>query len=146
MSTSSATIAVNYNTSMYLTLVSNDPTGTVIVAGTSVDLLPQSTDENQFNLTFQPGSGVSSVIGISVTSVSSSSVSVKAGASGGVATAICAYRSFQTPAPVVTFNLSYRTSSGEIFVHDPTIVFNPPSGVDEPAIEEAPVAVEEVLV
>jgi len=146
MATSVATIAVNYDKTMYLTLASNDPTGTVTAVGTEVSLLPQSADENQFHLTFQPGSGVSSVIGISVTSVSSFSVSIQAGASGGIATAICTYRSFQSPAPVATFNLSYRTSSGENLLHDPTITFNPPSGVGVIEIEEAPVAAEEVLV
>jgi hypothetical protein len=147
MATSSATIAVNYSSStMSLSLISNTPTSTVTASGTSVSLLPQSNTQNQFNLTFQAGSGVSSVIGISVTSVSSTSVSVTTRVSGDVATATCTYRSFPSPAPTASFNLTYRLSSGQIVFHDPTIVFNPPSGSGITEIEVAPVAAEEVLV
>jgi hypothetical protein len=147
MSTSSATIAVNYSSStMSLSLISNTPTGTVTASLISVSLLPQSNTENQFNLTFQAGSGVSSVIGISVTSVSSTSVSVSSSVSNGVATATCKYSSFPTSAPTASFTLTYRLSSGQIVFHDPTIVFNPPSGIDEMEIEQLPVVAEEVLV
>lgn len=147
MATSSATIAVNYSSStMSLSLSSNTPSGTVTASGTSVSLLPQSNTENQFNLTFQAGSGVSSLTGISVTSVSSTSVSVSSSVSNGVATATCKYSSFPSPAPTASFNLTYTTTSGTKLRHDPTIVFNPPSGTGVIEIEQEPEMAEEVLV
>ncbi|MEA2601538.1 MAG: hypothetical protein QOF89_2530 [Acidobacteriota bacterium] len=146
MATSSATIAVNFGSSLFLTLVSNVPTGTVTASGTGVSLLPQSTTENQFNLTFQAGSGVRSVNGIAVTSISSSSVSVTAQASGGVATANCFYASFLSPAPTANFTLFYTKQNFEAVREDPTITFNPPSGGTDGEIEEAPMKAEEVLV
>ncbi|HEX4965464.1 MAG TPA: hypothetical protein VF173_31930 [Thermoanaerobaculia bacterium] len=146
MATSSATIAVNFGTSLFLTLVSNTPDGTVAVSGTDVSLLPQSTGENEFDLLFQPGSGVISVNGILVRSVSSSSVSVATHAGGGTATAICTYKSFQSPAPTATFNLIFIKQTFELMSEDPTIVFNPPSGVGGVESVEALVAAEAVLV
>src|SRR5436305_7614527 len=86
MATSSATIAVNYGTSMFLSLVGNDPAGTVGVSVRDVALLPQTSADNQFQLRFQAGSGVLSVNGIQVTSVSSSSVSMSTQASAGMVT------------------------------------------------------------
>jgi hypothetical protein len=146
MATSSAIIAVNYGTSLYLTLINNTPAGTVAVSGTGVSLLPETTTENQFNLTFQAGSGVRSVNGIAVTSISSSSVSVAAQAGGGVATVNCSYASFLSPAPTASFTLFFTKQTFEEVGEDPTIVFNPPSGGTEIEIEQAPVAAEVVLV
>jgi hypothetical protein len=145
MATSIATISVNFNTSMSLTLAGNIPAGTVTVSGKDVSLLPQSTDENQFDLTFQAGSGVSSVNGLTVTSISSSSVSVTTQASSGVATATCSYSSFQSPAPTAAFQVLYIKANGHFAIDDPTIVFNPPSGVGVIEIEDAAVAAKEVL-
>lgn len=147
MATSNATIAVNFDTVMFLTLISNDPSGTVAVAGKDVSLLPQSTGENQFNLIFQPGGGVSSVNGLAVNSISSSSVSVRTQAGSGVATAVCTYASFPSPAPTASFTVFYtKTTSGLTSDDDPTIVFNPPSGTGGDEIVEAPVVAEAVLV
>jgi len=128
MATSSATIAVNYGTSMFLSLVGNDPAGTVGVSVRDVALLPQTSADNQFQLRFQAGSGVLSVNGIQVTSVSSSSVSISTQASGGIVTATCAYNGFQTPAPTISFTVFYTKQTLEDASEDPTIVFNPPSG------------------
>jgi hypothetical protein len=140
MATSNATIAVNYDQAMYLTLVSDIPPGTVAVAGKDVSLLPSSATENQFILTFQAGIGVASVNGIAVTSVSSTSVSVKAQASGGVVIATCTYNSFLLPAPTANFMVFYTKSTFEQAFEDPTIVFNPPSGFRGIESEETLVA------
>jgi hypothetical protein len=143
MATSNATIAVNFGPIMFLTLVSNDPSGTVVVAGKDVSLEPQSTDENQFILVFQPGNGVSSVNGLAVTSISSSSVSIKTQASGGVATATCAYAGFPSPAPTASFTVFYTKTNAEQASDDPTIVFNPPSNTEGIEVDEPPVLVAE---
>lgn len=140
MATSNATIAVNFDQVMYLTLVSDVPPGTVAVSGKDVSLLPTSATDNQFILRFQAGIGVTSVNGILVTSVSSSSVSVKAQAGGGVATATCEYKSFLSPAPTASFTVFYTKSTSELAFEDPTIVFNPPSGLAGIENEETLVA------
>src|SRR5436853_1392811 len=144
MATSSATIAVNYGTNMFLSLVSDDPADTVGVSVKDVSLLPQTAADNQFQLRFQAGSGVRSVNGISVTSISSTSVSITTQSSGGVVTATCSYNGFQTPAPTVNFTLFYTKQTFEDVSEDPTIVYNPPSGVGEGLIVDAPVAAAEV--
>ncbi|HEX3556271.1 MAG TPA: hypothetical protein VIA62_23885 [Thermoanaerobaculia bacterium] len=144
MATSSATIAVNYGTSLYLTLASNDPAGTVEVSGKDVSLLPQTAADNQFNLRFQPGSGVRSVNAISVTSVSSAAISISTQAGGGIVNATCAYNGFQTPAPTVSFTLLYTKQTLEDDQEDPTIVYNPPSGVGQVQIAEVPALAVEV--
>jgi len=90
---------------MFLSLVSDDPADTVGVSVKDVSLLPQTAADNQFQLRFQPGSGVRSVNGISVTSISSTAVSISTQSSGGVVTATCSYNSFQTPAPTISFTL-----------------------------------------
>jgi hypothetical protein len=147
MATSNATIAVNFGPVMFLTLVSNDPSGTVVItSGRDISLEPQSTGENQFNLIFQPGSGVSSVNGLAVNSISSSSVSVRTQAGSGVATAVCTYASFPSPAPTASFTVFYTKTNAEFASGDPTIVFNPPSGTGGDEIVEAPVVAEAVLV
>jgi len=140
MATSNATIAVNYDQVMYLTLASNVPAGTVAVSGKDISLLPSSATDNQFILTFQAGIGVASVNGIAVTSISSTSVSVKSQAGGGIAIATCTYKSFQSPAPTANFTIFYTKSTSELAQEDPTIVFNPPSGLPDGDSEEALVA------
>ncbi len=146
MATSSATIAVNYGASMFLSLVSNDPAGTVGVSVKDVSLLPQTAADDQFQLRFQAGSGVRSVNGISVTSISSTAVSISTQSSGGIVIATCSYGSFQTPAPTISFTLFYTKQTFEDVSEDPTIVYNPPSGVGEGLIVDAPVAAAEVRV
>lgn len=146
MATSNATIAVNFGPVMFLSLVSNDPSGTVIVAGRDVSLRPQSANENQFDLIFQPGNGVSSVNGLAVTSISSSSVSIKTHVSGGVATATCTYASFPTPAPTASFTVFYTKTTTELASDDPTIVFNPPSGTGGDGVIDEVLAAEPVMV
>jgi hypothetical protein len=137
----SATVSVNSDPSLSL---STSTTSLVTASGTSISLLPGSKSENQFVLTFQAGTDVRSVTGISNISVSNSSVSVTAGTG---ATATCTYNSVPTSAVTATFTLNYTpTSNVKVRSEDPTITFNPPSGVGEIEIEQVPVAAEEVLV
>jgi hypothetical protein len=143
MATVNATIAVNFDSVMFLTLVSNNPKDTVALLGKDVSLLPQSSDENQFNLIFQPGAGVRSVNGLAVTSISSTSVSVSTEVAGGIATAKCTYEGFQSPAPQANFTVFFTKASFEQVSDDPTIVFNPPSTLLQ--LAEAPVAAEAVM-
>ena len=147
MATSSATIVVNEDPNLGFVLNSNEPKDTVAVQGTTITLEPQTQAENSFVLTLQPGADVIAITGVSNVSISNRSlVGLSVSRLDTDLVLTCTYlSSFSTPQQI-SFDLELATVTKPFVRKDPTITFNPPSGVGVPDIEEAPVAAEEVLV
>lgn len=111
-------------------------------SGTRLRLWP-TPDEPTIELTFVPGTGIDSLNSL-ITPASAFGGSPTLGDGNGNIVLTCdSIPLFEDWA----FNteLGY-TAAGILLKHDPTIVFNPPSGSPMAQIEEAPVAAEPVMV
>src|SRR5215207_8192721 len=116
-----ATITVGFEPTTILTLVSSSPAGTVVVNqnSTTIDLLPSSSEQKIFALTFVPDTSenVSSVVGATPdpvgTATAGSPTVVPSGGSGTV-TLTCTYPSDPQNLPQIkTSTLTFITGDSE---------------------------------
>jgi hypothetical protein len=111
-------------------------------SGTRLRLWP-TPDDPTVELTFVPGTGIDSLNSL-VTPASAFGGSPILGDGNGSIVLTCnSIPLFDDWA--FSTELDY-TAAGTLLKHDPTIVFNPPSGSPMAQIEEAPVAAEPVMV
>ena len=144
MPTATITVGLSEKGSLWFSVSSQSTPDTVSItgtgAGTRIALTPATSSDTTFELTLTPGAGIASLNGLT-TPVSGGPLE----SNGGNLVVICnGQKSFQGTS--VKTQVDFTPASGAPGAGDPTIVFNPPSGVGADQLEAAPVVAELVMV
>ncbi|MEA2601537.1 MAG: hypothetical protein QOF89_2529 [Acidobacteriota bacterium] len=142
MLTATITVSLNSGALQYQSsddsIVSVSGTG----AGTRLRLHPTLDDPN-IELTFAPGAGIDSLNSLTTPASAFGGSPILGDGNGNVVVTCNSIPLFEDWA--FSTELGY-TVDAILLKHDPTIVFNPPSGGALDQLEEAPVAAEPVMV
>jgi hypothetical protein len=111
-------------------------------SGTRIVLTPASSSDLIFQLTFTAGNGIASLEGLNTPVYAGSQIR----SNGGNVVVTCDDQVPFQGSSLKTQVVYTPEKSSLSLTGDPTIVFNPPSGVGAGQLEEAPVAAEPVMV
>jgi hypothetical protein len=147
MPTATITVGLNDKDSLWFKVSSQSTPDTVSItgtgAGTRIVLTPASSDDATFDLTLNPGAGIARLDSLTTPVYAGGPIR---STEGRLVVTCDDQPIFYGSAVKAQVGYTPASSNQQLVSGDPTIVFNPPSGIGADQLEAAPVAAEPVMV